>query len=94
MAFMAEQSIVALAGQTTAIYVETVLRAAADMRIVLSITLAGGAAAWAVFERILRLRVIERLHGRIRFLEDQIDPHRSSSGLTTKGRTHPRDKGA
>lgn len=47
---------------------------------------------WAIAERKFRLYKVGRLSGRIRSLEEHIDPNRSSSGLTTTGETHPKDK--
>lgn len=91
--WQARYAIEALAGQTTSIYVHTILEVFADLRFYLAFALAGGMAAWAVVERILRQRAIVRLHTRIKELETKADPERSSSGLTEKGQTNPRDRG-
>jgi hypothetical protein len=64
-----------------------------DIRFVVAFSLAGAATAWGTAERMLRHRKVNYLQGRIKELEEQIDPKRSTSGLTTKGRTHPRDRG-
>jgi hypothetical protein len=52
-----------------------------------------GIAGWIFGLNAQRLRrnVTERLAGRIAELERDKDPHRTSSGLTTRGRTSPRD---
>lgn len=64
----------------------------ADIKFVLSITLAGAAAAWAAMERKLRYRKTEYFQDRIRKLESYIDQDRSSSGLTRTGKTNPEDR--
>lgn len=51
-----------------------------------------GLGGWAVLERILRLRKVEKLQGRIILLEQRLDPNRSSSGLTRTGLTNPKDR--
>src|SRR3546814_4250159 len=79
-----------LAGKETNVAVSLLFSIFADLKFALSVALAGGMAAWAVVERWLRHRKVDRLQGRIRGLEKRIDPGRSTSGLTTKGQTHPR----
>jgi hypothetical protein len=79
-----------LAGETTKLAFE--LSVLADVRLVLTLTLTGCAAAWGAIERTLRYRKVEQLQGRIKELELRIDPRRTSSGLTPKGKTNPRDK--
>lgn len=64
----------------------------ADMKVGVSIALAGCAAAWGGLERYLRHKKVEQMQGRIKELELKIDPARSSSGLTPAGRTNPKDK--
>jgi hypothetical protein len=68
------------------------LSALFETKFIISITLAGSCAVWAAAERMLRYRGIERLQGRIKELETAIDPKRSTSGLTPRGMTNPRDK--
>lgn len=92
IAYLASQAAIAMAGQTTSVVVHAGLSFFADLRFVLSFALAGAAGTWAIFERGLRQRVTEPLHGRIRELEAAIDPHRSSSKLTSKGKTNPMDR--
>lgn len=81
-----------LAGETTRLAFE--LSVLADVRLVLTIaiTLTGSAIAWAVLERLLRYRKVEALQDRVKQLELRIDPKRTTSGLTPKGQTNPRDK--
>lgn len=82
-------SIDSIAGKTTAISV--MVEALADLKVSLSIALTGLAIAWAAIERYLRHRKTEQLQGRIKELEQRLDPKRTSSGLTPRGSTNPRD---
>jgi hypothetical protein len=72
--------------------VSFLVRAVAELKFAIAITLAGAACAWAAVERRLRKRAIVNMGGRIVELETIIDPERSSSGLTQWGGTHPRDR--
>jgi hypothetical protein len=69
-----------------------VLRAFAELKTTVFIGLTGTCAAWAILERILRQRKVEYMQGRIKELEQKIDPNRTSSDLTPKGQTNPRDR--
>ena len=84
-------SIDSVAGKTTAFSVG--LSLLWDIRLVLAFSIAGSAILWATAERWLRHRKVEFMQGRIRDLELRIDPNRTTSELTTKGRTNPRDRG-
>jgi hypothetical protein len=79
-----------IAGHDTAVALN--LSFLGDMKLVGSFALGGGGCAWAAVERALRHRKVEALQGRIRELETAIDPNRSSSGLTPKGKANPKDK--
>jgi hypothetical protein len=79
-----------IAGKTTAFTVG--LSFLWDVRLVVALSLAGVAGLWAAPKRLLRHRKVEYLQGRIRELELKIDPRRSTSGLTPKGQTNPRDR--
>jgi hypothetical protein len=79
------------AGQSTSVAVNATLSLLADLKFVLSLTLAGGTVAWAMIERSLRHRKVSYLQNRIRELETSIDRKRTSSGLTAKGKTNPKD---
>lgn len=50
-----------------------------------------GGTMYGLAQRSQRQRMIERLHGRIKQLERQIDPRRSSSNITETGDTNPVD---
>lgn len=88
------QALQVLAGQDTKLSValSLVFSVLVNVKFVAAIALTGGAMAWAVLERYLRLRKVDQLQGRIKQLEQMIDPNRSSSGLTTRGTTNPQDK--
>jgi hypothetical protein len=95
-AYCAYLSIQAVAGQTTTLSVimSFFFGAFLELKMVVLISLAGGCAIWALIERNLRQRAVARLTPRSAALEKVIDPGRTSSGLTSEGRTHPRDRGA
>lgn len=50
------------------------------------------AVCYGLAEQRLRKRKTEYLQGRIRELEQRIDPKRTGSGLLTTGETNPKDK--
>lgn len=61
-----------------------------------SVTIAWMAATVGVVygwkQRRLRLDTVERLQSRVQLLELQCDEKRTSSNLTPRGQTHPKDK--
>jgi len=87
-----QQALSDFAGQVTSVTLTAALSVIADVKLAVSLALAGGAAIWGLIERKLRHRKVEYLQARIRDLETARDPKRSSSGLTPKGQTHPRDR--
>jgi hypothetical protein len=88
-------SVDSIAGKTTAFQAAITVGFSLlwDIRLVVAFSLAGATTIWAVAERWLRHRKVNYLQGRIKDLELNIDPGRTTSGLTTKGRTNPRDRG-
>lgn len=82
--------IIALAGRET--YLGLKVAFLGDIKVEIAFVLTGFASLWVAGERILRHRKVEALQGRIKQLETQIDQKRTSSGLTPKGITNPRDK--
>ena len=84
------EALAPLAGQNTALQLG--LSLIGDLKFTLAIALTGSAVAWGAVERHLRHKKTEYLQNRVKELEAQIDPNRSSSGLTTKGKTNPRDR--
>jgi hypothetical protein len=63
-----------------------------DLKVAILVSLAGAACAWAAVERMIRHRNTEKMAQRIEELEKQIDPQRTSSRLTKRGKTNPQDK--
>jgi len=49
-------------------------------------------AIWAILENKLRKRKTESFQGRIKELEERLDPNRTTSGLLPSGETHPEDR--
>jgi hypothetical protein len=92
VAYFAFSALEAMAGKTTSIFVQWGKNLVTDLRVVVSISLAGLAGLWGLLERRERQRTVVRLHQRIKELETRIDPKRSSSTLTTRGTTNPRDR--
>jgi hypothetical protein len=80
----------AIAGKETILALK--LSFLADIRFAIAVSLAVAASGWALAERWLRHRKVESMQGRIRDLELKIDPNRTTTGLTPKGKTNPRDK--
>lgn len=80
----------AIAGKETVVALK--LSFLADIKFAIAVSLAGMASVWALAERWLRHRKVESMQGRIKELELAIDPKRTSSGLTPKGKTNPKDK--
>lgn len=88
--YLSQGIFVALAGKETILALK--LAFLSDIKVAASFALTGFAGLWAFLERQLRYRKVEQMAGRIRELESRIDPNRTSSQLTTKGKTNPRDK--
>lgn len=84
-------SVASLAGETTAADIGIAIAGQLEVSDAFAILFGGGGVAYGMGQRRLRRRTIERLQERIRSLEQQIDPGRSSSGLDSQGRTHPQD---
>jgi hypothetical protein len=84
-------SVNSIAGKTTVF--SAVLSVLADLRISILVTLTLAGCGWGLIERMLRQRKTEYFQQRIRDLEKKIDPQRTTSGLTPKGKTNPQDKG-
>lgn len=87
---LGQGAIALLSGETTRLAFE--LSVLADVKFAVTLTLAGATTTWAIAERVIRHRKVEQMQGRIKELETRLDPNRSSSGLTLKGKTNPKDK--
>ncbi len=88
--YVAKDLLIGIAGTETALALK--LSLLGDVKFAVSITTALGASFWAFAERWLRHREVNQMQGRIIELETIVDQKRSSSGLTAKGTTNPRDK--
>jgi hypothetical protein len=89
--YLGSESIQALAGQTTEANI--LVKFLGEFNVSQGAAVLFGAAGtmYGLAERRQRQKMIERLHSRIKYLERQIDPKRSSSNLTETGDTNPRD---
>jgi hypothetical protein len=82
----------AMAGKSTTVLRSWGLAIVADWRVSISVAVAGLAGLWALLERRIRQSTVERLHRRVKELETIVDPNRSSSNLTPRGASNPRDR--
>jgi hypothetical protein len=82
-----------LAGQNTSVLVDFAIKAIVDTRFVIATGAMGALGGWALTERALRKRQIVRWHVRIKELESKLDVNRTTSTLTVRGDTNPRDRG-
>jgi len=92
VAWFARDVLVAYAGQTTSANV--VVQLFADFRIAVLLPWAVGAGGiiYGIRQKHLKEQAIERLTKRTHELERIVDPARTSSGLTPRGRTRPEDR--
>jgi len=87
VAYQCQLAITALAGQQTFVSVFANLAANITVNKWVAYILAGGGAGYGVVQRRLRKSKVAELGNRIRFLEQKIDPKRTSSGLDSDGTT-------
>jgi hypothetical protein len=94
LGWKALDTIGAYAGTSTevALWLDTLISVDFTVYFVIPWSLAAFLARLWWRERKLRHEVTERLQGRITELESRLDPQRSSSELTTRGTTNPRDR--
>jgi len=92
IAYCLQTVLVAYAGVDTR--ADVVIRLLGEFRlnVMLPYLAAAGGVGYGLVERGLRRRTIKRLTARTQELELQIDSGRTSSGLTPRGTTHPRDR--
>lgn len=81
-----------LAGQATAADIGIKLFSNIRISTALAWLLAGSGVFYGTMQRKLKGDTVERLQARIQELEKQRDPNRTSSDLTTRGETHPKDQ--
>lgn len=85
-------SIASLAGQTTNADIGVTVIGNIKLSEVFAFLFGGGGIVYGLRQRALRKSTIERLQDRIKKLEAARDPNRTSSGLTSRGDTHPYDR--
>jgi hypothetical protein len=92
IAFFGWKSFLALAGEHTA--VEIFVKVLGDIKanIWAAYLLGGGGAGYGLLQRRLRHQVNEKLGTRVSELEQAIDKRRTSSRLTPRGQTNPKDQ--
>ena len=86
------RSVSALSGHTT--FANIILRFLADFRVTEGVAyiFGLGGIGYGLRNRKLRKDQLERMARRVKELESQIDPRRSSSRLTARGETRPEDE--
>jgi hypothetical protein len=90
--YLLGHAIESLSGKETNANIFIDLLGKIEVSVVLSWVVGGAGIAYGRYERKLRKSTIDRLQGRIKSLEQELDPNRSSSKLTTTGDTNPEDK--
>lgn len=92
VAFFAYGAIAVLAGKQT--FAQIGIKLLGDIKIANSIgyVVGGSGIIYGRRQKKLKEDVIQKLAPRIKELETKIDPKRSSSGLTERGRTRPEDE--
>lgn len=90
--YFAYKGIAALAGRTTLASIGLQVAASLHLKDKVELTIAAGSVIWALAERRLRRRKLQQDAPYIRKLEEQHDPERSSSRLTTRGTTPPEEE--
>ena len=93
------RSVDAVTGQTTYADIDIAFNALANLRsslalgaVAVLISLAFLGVWYGILQRNLRRKTVERLQKRVKELEKQMDPNRTSSELTTRGETRPEDE--
>ena|ERR1700690_4403023 len=84
-------AVVTLAGKTTNANVLVNFLGNLTISNAVATLFGGGGIAYGIVERRQRQKMIQRQHGRIKKIEKQIDPNRSSSNITETGDTNPSD---
>lgn len=92
IAYFGYLSIDKLAGESTTADIGLSLWANIELSDVFGCVFGVGGAGYGLRQRSLRKSTVERLHSRIRHLEVKQDSGRTSSGLTPRGDTHPKDR--
>lgn len=80
-----------LSGKTTTANIIVDFLGSISISDIVGIVFGAGGVIYGMIERRQRQKMIERLHGRVKKMEQKIDPKRSSSNITAFGDTHPDD---
>jgi hypothetical protein len=91
VAWCVYSSIKVLSGQQTEANIAISFLGNVKISEALAYALTGGSIIYAYRERRLRQKTVERVQTRVQRLESERDPRRTSSRLTPRGETHPRD---
>jgi len=83
------QAVPYLAGETTIV---SLLFSKGSTSIILPLAFISIIIFWALLERFFRFRKTKEMSARIIKLETMLDKKRTSSGLTSTGHTHKKDK--
>ena len=92
ISFFLYLTINALAGKTTLSDIGIKVFVNVELGKMVVIIFGAGSIFYGLGQRSLRRKTVERLHERIRKYEQDRDPGRTSSGLTPRGETHPKDR--
>jgi hypothetical protein len=94
LAYFASQSVVALAGRTTLATIGVGIKLLGKVYISQAVAwlFAASSEGYGLRQRALRHNVIARLSPAVREREQALDPKRTSSELTERGRTKPQDE--
>jgi hypothetical protein len=92
IAYMGYLTVESLSGENTAANIG--IKMLADLRVstALAWLFGAGGVGYGMKQRNLRRSNIERMEARIKELEGEVDPGRSTSKLTPRGLTNPEDK--
>ena len=91
IAYLVFRCIETLAGKTTFADIGIDFLADVKISVLLSLCAGAGGVAYGYKQRQLRKSTVELLHKRINELETEVDSSRSSSNLTARGDSNPRD---
>jgi hypothetical protein len=91
VAYLLGHAIESLAGKETDANIFVNLLGKLEISVILSWVVGGAGVAYGRSQMKLRKTTVQRLHGRIKSLEIEIDPARQSSKLTPRGDTNPED---
>jgi len=92
IALLAYKAVAVLAGQQTGANIVIQFLSSITTSNILGLGVGAAGVTYGIGQKRLRERTIERMEGRTASLELELDPKRTTSGLTRKGKTNPKDK--